>query len=500
MGLVGESGSGKTLSALSILQLLPHGACVSKDSTILFRGDNLLNFSEKQMRKIRGRHIGMIFQDAMSAFNPVLTIGQQLTETIRLHLKFNQKSSQQRALELLSEVGISDPARCEQSYPHQLSGGMRQRAMIAMAICAEPEIIIADEPTTALDVTIQKQILHLLRDLKNKKNCALLFIGHDLSVVANIADEITVLKSGKIIEQSDAKSFFQCPKEIYSQQLIEAVLPNFARMRDIDLATNSILFKTNQLKIYFPIRKGIFKRIHDYVKAVDDVSFEIRQGETLALVGESGSGKTTIAKGILQLIQKTAGDVYFENHNLSNLSSKKLRQLRAHMQIIFQDPFASLNPRMLIADSLSEGLLAQKKVRRQQEALPLIDQALKQVDLSPEMKWRYPHEFSGGQRQRICIARTLVLSPKLLILDEPTSALDVSTQQQILALLERLQKQTKLSYLLITHNLAVVAYLAHRVAVLYQGKIVEIGATHDVLQCPKHIYTQQLLESIPRIN
>jgi len=484
MGLVGESGSGKTLSALSILQLLPNNAYVSSDSQIIFRDHNLLNFSEKKMRSIRGKSIGLIFQDAMSALNPVLTIGQQLSETIRLHLSLNRRDAKQRSLALLEQVGIQDALRSYQSYPHELSGGMRQRAMIAIAICAEPDIIIADEPTTSLDVAIQTQIIDLLKKLKQEKQCALLFIGHDLSVVADIADDITVLKQGEIVEQTNAKIFFQHPQHPYSQALFDAILPTTPRHSSVaDSANGSacankreIILSVENLKVYFSKNK---------VKAVDDISFTIEKGKTLALVGQSGSGKTTAAKAILQLIKNTDGAVIFQGQNLSTLSAKKLRLMRADMQIIFQDPYSALNPRMMIFDSLCEGLLIQKKVRNKKEAMPIVDAILKQVELPEDFKWRYPHEFSGGQRQRICIARALTLSPKLLILDEPTSALDVSTQKQILVLLDRLQNEKQLSYLLITHNMSVVAYLAHTVAVMKNGKIVRYGDVSDMVEQSK---------------
>lgn len=494
LGLVGESGSGKTLTALSILQLLPTTTYVSRDSQIIFQGKNLLDLSEKEMRKIRGKHIGMIFQDAMSALNPVLTIGQQLQETILLHLPLSHKKAKSRSLELLQDVGISDCLRCYQSYPHQLSGGMRQRAMIAIAIAAEPQIIIADEPTTALDVTIQAQVLEVLNNLKNKKQCGLLFIGHDFSVIKKMADNITVLKNGKVVESKEASLFFQHPEHPYSQKLLDAVLPLTPKKTMMALSTKTLL-SVEHLKINFPIRKGFFKRIKSVMKAVDDISFEIKIGETLALVGESGSGKTTAGKGILQLIKNTGGNIIFQNQNLSHLSKKKLRDLRCDMQIIFQDPFASLDPRMMIVDSLCEGLLIQKKYKNQKEAIPFIDELLKQVELTEDCKWRYPHEFSGGQRQRICIARALSLSPKLLILDEPTSALDLLTQKQILLLLERLQNEKQLSYLFITHNLSIVAYLAHKVAVMHHGKIVEYGITSDILYAPKDSYTQELMRN-----
>lgn len=469
MGLVGESGSGKTISALSILQLLPNNARVNQNSQIIYREKNLLDLSEKEMRCVRGKYISMIFQDAMSAFNPVLTIGHQLSETIRLHLLLKSRDAKKRALTLLESVGIQDSLRCYQSYPHELSGGMRQRAMIAMAISVEPEIIIADEPTTALDVAIQQQIIELLLKFK-QKNSTLLFIGHDLSVISQIADEVTVLKQGRVIEQNNAKQFFEKPKEQYSQELLEAILPHEKRQKN-NHDHEKIILTVDHLKLYFPIRAGFLRRVKNYVKAVDDVSFDIRAGETVALMGESGSGKTTLAKSILQLLKNTDGKVIFQNHVLSELSSKALRRMRSDMQIIFQDPYSALNPRMLLMDSLCEGLLVQKKARNKKEALSIVDLALENVELSEDFIWRYPHELSGGQRQRICIARALTLSPALLILDEPTSALDVSTQKQILLLLEKLQKEKNMAYLLITHNMSVVNFLAHRVLQMKQGKI-----------------------------
>ncbi|MDP1573926.1 MAG: nickel ABC transporter ATP-binding protein NikE [Coxiellaceae bacterium] len=470
MGLMGESGSGKTMSALSILQLLPSNASVSIDSKIAFQNKNLLDFSEKQMRSVRGKHIGLIFQDAMSAFNPVLTVGQQISAVLRLHLQLSKVSAKNKTIALLDEVGIRDTERCFNAYPHELSGGQRQRAMIAMAISAEPDILIADEPTTALDPSLQLQIIELLQQLKEKKHCALLFIGHDLSVVKKIADDITVLQKGNLIEQNNAADFFVSPKENYSRALLDAVLDEQPRKTE-PLETQTVLSVEN-LKVYFPVRSSILRRTIDVVKVVDDISFTVKKGETVALMGESGSGKTTVAKTILRLIKNTDGHVIFNHEDLSTLSSKKLRQLRPKMQIIFQDSSSALNPRMKIVESLCEGLRIQKKIRTKEAGLKIADDLLKEVELSPELKWRYPHELSGGQRQRVCIARALALSPELLILDEPTSALDVSTQKQILALLDRLQTEKQLSYLLITHSMAVVAYLAHRVVSLHKGKII----------------------------
>ncbi len=502
LGLVGESGSGKSMTALAMMQLLPFGARVGQQSQILFQGQDLLSLSEKQMRHVRGKKIGLIFQDAMSAFNPVLTIGEQLKEVLKLHQKLSNHHAQMKATEILDTVGIKEPSQALRAYPHELSGGMRQRAMIGMALAGDPDILIADEPTTALDVTLQAQILSLLKNLKNQFQKTLLFISHDLAVVAELADEIIVMKNGLKIEQASTQHFFEKPKTEYTKKLLAAILPNIARKigayagEEIPLTP---LLSVSNFKVHFPIKRGIFKRTVGYVKAVDGINFEIRTGETLALVGESGSGKTTAGKAILKLIPSTSGSIHFKGIDLLKLSSGKTRKMRENMQIIFQDPVSALDPRFMIFDSISEGLYALQKVRSRKEALKKVDELLAKVNLSSDSKWRYPHEFSGGQRQRICIARALALEPKLLILDEPTSALDVSIQKQILELLEELQNTLKLSYLLITHNLGVVAYMAHNTAVMYNGKIVEHGDTNSILSHPQHQYTQQLLNSIPII-
>ena len=344
-------------------------------------------------------------------------------------------------------------------------------------------------------MTIQAQVIDLLVSLKKKNNSALLFIGHDLSVVSAIADDVVVLKNGHIVEKNNVRDFFRHPQQEYSRQLLDAVLPSTVRKNENTQDRADVLLSVDHLKLYFPVRAGILKRIKNYVKAVDDISFIVKTGKTLALVGESGSGKTTTAKAVLQLIKNTAGDIIFEDKKMRELSATELRKLRSDMQIIFQDPCGALNPRMIIFDSLCEGLIIQKKIRHKKEAIPIIDHLLAQVELTPEMKWRYPHEFSGGQRQRLCIARALTLSPKLLILDEPTSALDVSTQKQILMLLDKLQKEKNIAYLLITHNLSVVAYLADNVGVMYQGKMVEYGSAREVMLSPKHDYTKRLLHA-----
>ena len=490
VGLVGESGSGKTLAGLSMLQLLPTAARVSHRSDILYQGQSLLDLPERNMRKIRGRRISMIFQDALSAFNPVLTVGYQLSEVLRLHFNLSKKNAYERSLALLDSVGMASPEFAFNAYPHQLSGGMRQRAMIAMAVATEPDVIVADEPTTALDVTIQAQILALLKKLQNDSQSALLFIGHDLSVVSQMADEVIVLEKGITVEKANCRNFFSQPVHSYSQKLLSAVLPVSACREPQQKVEAKPLLSVDQLQIIFDKK----------IKAVDNVSLEVRQGETVAIVGESGSGKTTTAKGILQLLKQAQGSVIFEGQSLKSLNKRSLRKARSDMQFIFQDPAAALNPRMLIADSLSEGLLIQKLVKNRDDAMRVIDALLTQVGLSPEMKSRYPHEFSGGQKQRLCIARALSLSPKLLILDEPTSALDVSIQKQILDLLITMQKKHQLAYLLITHSLSVVAYLADRVVVMHRGKIVETGSAKEILTQPKHAYTKSLLAAMPKLN
>jgi len=495
LGLVGESGSGKSMAMLAAMQLLPNTAYVSTESQIFFHGKDILTLSEQKMRRIRGLRIGMIFQDAMSAFNPVFTIGEQLLEILSRHT--TKKSAKRNAYQLLEEVGIKAYKRTFRAYPHQLSGGMRQRAMIAMALAGDPEVIIADEPTTALDVTIQAQVIELLKSLQKTRETSLFFIGHDLAVVSQLADRIAVMRHGSKIEEATANDFFKNPKEAYSKQLIAAIPNKTARHESGD--TEKALLRVTDLKVYFPIKKGLLKRTVGYTKAVDGISFDLAFGKTFALVGESGSGKTTAAKAILQLLRQTQGRIELDEKDLSSASRKNIRQLRHDMQIIFQDPYASLNPRMMIFNCIAEGLIAQKKINSRKQAIAKVDAALIKVELDPEMKWRYPHEFSGGQRQRICIARALVLEPKLLILDEPTSALDVSIQMQVLKLLEKLQQELQLTYLLITHNLSVVAYLAHTTAVMYQGKIVEQAPTKEILESPTHNYTKQLIASIPDI-
>lgn len=582
--LLGESGCGKSMTALSIMRLLP-GTGEIVAGKISIGGTDLLQLPETAMRKIRGKRISMIFQEPMLSLNPVMTIAEQIEEVLQQHLNLSHEAMQARIRELLEQVGIPDAARRMHEYPFQFSGGMKQRVMIAMALAGEPELLIADEPTTALDVTIQAQVLDLLRHIQQQKRMAILLITHDLGVVAEMAQRVAVMYAGEIVELATRHDFFHHPRHPYSQQLFAALpgkqkrnqaltviqgnVPSLAQQftgcRFVDRCnqaltqcrdtvpqwhtisgqhqvrchlysnnaaqtatsvntvaqetvhvtpsahpvTDDTLLQVTDLKVHFPIRKGLFKRVVGHVKAVDGVSLKIAAGKTLALVGESGCGKTTIGKSILQLIQPTAGSVRFKEQELNGLKRSQLRPVRSQLQIIFQDPYASLNPRMRIIEILQEGINALKAYQTGYPGNDTaasahspeneIDALLQRVGLPAEVKWRFPHEFSGGQRQRIAIARALAVNPKLLICDEPTSALDVSVQAQILNLLKSLQNNLGLAFLFITHNIAVVEYLADEVAVMYLGRIVEHGRIDDVMSNPKHPYTQALLSSAPHI-
>lgn len=498
LGLVGESGSGKTLTALSILQLLPQGAFVSQQSHVWMGGKDVLSDTQKQIRQLRGATIAVVFQDAITALNPVKTIGWQIHEVLRLHQPAPRAQRRQRIEQLLQEVGIGDVKRCYSAYPHELSGGMRQRAMIAMALACEPDCLILDEPTTALDVTVQSQVIDLLKQLQLKHNMAMLFISHDLAVVSQLADHMVVLRHGKVMEQCDAVTFFQTPSHPYSQQLL-ASLPSMSPKDEVlDEHVPSIL-TVDQLKVYFPIKKGIFKRTVGHVKAVDQVSFSVKSGRTLAIVGESGSGKTTTAKALVQLLSLTGGDIVAQGKSMKHWSARERHQWRHQIQMIYQDPYAALNPRMRVFDSMIEGIKAQQRGNKRSALIQQVDEWLEQVQLPLDAKWCFPHEFSGGERQRICIARALMLRPACLVLDEPTSALDVSIQTHLLQLLMSLQEHHELSYILITHNIAVVATMAHDVMVMHQGRTVEQGLAAHVLQHPEQAYTQQLMQAVPHI-
>ena len=501
--LLGESGSGKSITALSIMRLLPAAIKIS-DGSVILHTTNLFQLPENKMRKIRGAKIGMIFQEPQTSLNPVLTAGQQISETLRQHDNLSKKQCIKRSIELLDAVGIPDAERRINEYPHQFSGGMKQRIMIAIALAGKPDLLIADEPTTALDVTIQAQVLNLLRKLQSETGMSILFITHDIGVAAQMADHIAVKQNGSIVELKTKKELFSNPENSYTQKLFDAI-PSWEKRMDeneieeIERTERTSLLKVKDLKVYYPIRKGIFKRTIGHVRAVDSVTIDLHAGETVAIVGESGSGKTTMGKAILQLLEVTSGDITYQKTDLNKLDAPSLRKLRSDIQIVFQDPYSSMNPRMMVNDIIQEGMLAQGVGESKKERDEHTVKLLEQVGLLPEHRYRYPHEFSGGQRQRICIARALAVKPKLIICDEPTSALDVSVQAQILSLLKDLQKEYQLGYLFITHNISVVEYIAHYVAVMYEGKIVEQGAVEKILKNPKNPYTKNLLSAVPRI-
>ncbi|MGR9012424.1 MAG: ABC transporter ATP-binding protein [Gammaproteobacteria bacterium] len=495
--LVGESGSGKSITALSVLRLLPNNARLNAEA-INLQGDDLLKRSEFDLCKIRGRRIGFIFQDPMSSLNPVMSIGSQIEEVIKLHFELPKEALKQRTIELMQQVEIPEAQQRIKDYPHQLSGGQRQRVMIAIALAGKPDLLIADEPTTSLDVTIQAQILALLKNIQQQTGMALWLISHDLALVSSIADRVAVMQQGKIVETGATAEFFNRPKHPYTRKLLNA-LPSMQSCLTHSVEDKPPLLQVRDFYCHYPIRKGIFKRIVDYVRAVDGVSFDIQQGKTLALVGESGCGKTTLGKSLLNLIPGS-GRVVINGVELNALTGEALRQQRANIQIVFQDPFSSMNPRMLVGDIIGEGIRALHPEISPDERKSRVRQLLQQVDLPEDSALRYPHEFSGGQRQRICIARALAVDPKLIVCDEPTSALDVSVQAQIIQLLKTLQREKGVSYLFITHDLAVVAEIADDVAVMYQGKIIEQGSAAEVLTRPEQAYTKKLLAAVPVLN
>lgn len=494
LALLGETGSGKSLTALSILGLLPNSMNMTKESKILLGEQNLLMLPEYQMRKIRGKEIAMIFQEPMTSLNPVSTIGHQIGESVRLHRGLKNQTLRLEVYRLLETVQIPDAERVYNAYPHQLSGGMKQRVMIAMALTGNPKLLIADEPTTALDVTIQAQILILLKQLQAEYGMSILFITHDLAVAAKMADEVVVLHQGIKVEQGKMGSILNHATHPYTQKLISAS-PTLQKAKVSDLSET--VLTVEDLKIHFPIKQGFFKRTVGMVRAVDEVSFSLREGETLAIVGESGSGKTTLAKGIMSLIRPIEGKIVLLNQSLLQLSARQLRKKRDEFQIIFQDPLSAMNPRFRIKDILEEGMLALGVGSDAAERMDRIDHLLEQVGLLPEHKQRYPHQLSGGQRQRVCIARALSVGPRLIVCDEPTSSLDVSVQAQIVDLFIQLQEELEISYLFITHNISLVRSMAHQVAVMHAGKFVETGSVEQVLNDPKHPYTKTLLAAVP---
>lgn len=495
--LVGESGSGKSLTSLAIMRLLPEVIAVCSGE-IYLKERALFTLSESQMQKVRGKSIAMIFQEPMSALNPVMTVGSQVAEVLKLHLGLKKEQIKEKVFSLFREVALQDPEERYHWYPHQLSGGQKQRVMIAMALACEPDLLIADEPTTALDVTIQSQVLVLLKKICKQRDLSILFITHDMAVVSEMADRVAVMKKGEIVEQAACKDFFMHPQHPYTQRLLADA--RVTKAYDRVKKEHGPLIEVEGLKVHFPIKKGLFQRTTGYVKAVDDVTFSIAKGKTLALVGESGSGKSTIGKAILSLLDETEGEVRFEQQNLVGLDKKALSAYRRKIQVVFQDPFSALNPRMTIADIIREGMISLDvgpKSRSEQDAY--IETLLLKVDLDAAHMHRYPHEFSGGQRQRIGIARALAVEPELIICDEPTSALDVSVRTQVLDLLTRLQKESGVSYLFITHDLSIIPMIADEVAVMKEGKIVEQGLVEDVMENPRHPYTQKLLGSAPKL-
>ncbi len=494
--LVGESGSGKSLTSLAIMRLLPPSIDVCGGDVIL-EGQSLFVLPEYRMQKIRGKKIAMIFQEPMSALNPVMRVGEQVAEVLKLHLRLSGSEVKERVYALFDEVSLPDPKSTYHRYPHQLSGGQKQRVMIAMALACEPELLIADEPTTALDVTVQAQVLALLERIKRTRGLSILFITHDMAVVSQMADTIAVMKAGQIVETASAAQLFSAPAHPYTRRLLKDAL---GLSSSFETKECEPLLEVEDLKIYFPIKKGLLQRTVGYVKAVDGVSLSIPKGKTLALVGESGSGKSTLGEAILSLVPITEGSIRFNGVDLSTLSGYQRRRYRQKIQVIFQDPFSALDPRMRIAEILREGMESLGVGPQEREAQDVyLGQLLEKVELDAAYLYRYAHEFSGGQRQRIGIARALAVKPELIICDEPTSALDVTVRAQVLTLLKRLQEETGVSYLFITHDLSIVPYIADEVAVMRQGKIVEQGSVKRVMEAPTHSYTQTLLAAAPKL-
>ncbi|HBF60967.1 MAG TPA: microcin ABC transporter ATP-binding protein [Methyloceanibacter sp.] len=489
LALVGESGSGKTVSALSILQLLPYPAASHPAGAIYFKGENLLALPPDGLRHVRGNQISMIFQEPMTSLNPLHTIERQIAEVLRIHMGITGDAARARVIDLLTKVGIPDATERLASYPHQLSGGQRQRVMIAMALANEPDLLIADEPTTALDVTIQAQILELLLQLKDEFNMAMLLITHDLGIVRKMADRVCVMHQGAIVERGTTKDIFEHPKDDYTKHLIASEPKGSPPPADPDAKT---ILRTDDLKVWFPIKRGFLRKTVGHIKAVDGIDVDVKEGQTLGVVGESGSGKTTLGQAILRLIS-SEGPIVYLGQRIDGYDSKQMRPLRKELQIVFQDPYGSLSPRMSIGQIIEEGLLIQNPGISQKDRDERVARALTEVGLDAKVRDRYPHEFSGGQRQRIAIARALVLEPRFLILDEPTSALDVSVQAQIVDLLRDLQKRHRLAYLFISHDLKVVRALANSILVLRNGKVVEQGPSREVFANPQTDYTKALL-------
>ena len=488
LALVGESGSGKSVTALSVLKLLSYPPASHPSGQILFKGEDLMQADEPALRKVRGNAITMVFQEPMTSLNPLHTIEKQIGEILSLHKGLTGERAKKRILELLDEVGIRDAANRLDAYPHQLSGGQRQRVMIAMALANEPDLLIADEPTTALDVTVQAQILRLLKDIQHRRGMAMLFITHDLGIVRAIADRVCVMTHGKIVEHGRVSDIFASPQHPYTQKLLAAEPKGEPH---IVAADSPEVMRADALKVWFPIKRGFFKKTVGFVKAVDGITLRIRAGETVGVVGESGSGKTTLGLAMLRLIS-SEGPIAYLGSRIDGINSNAMRPLRRDLQIVFQDPYGSLSPRLSIADIVGEGLEVQNAALSLEERREIVAQALLDVGLDPKTMDRYPHEFSGGQRQRIAIARAVVLNPKFIVLDEPTSALDMSVQAQIVDLLRDLQRRRNLAYLFISHDLKVVKALANHVIVMREGQVVEEGPAKAIFSSPQSDYTKAL--------
>lgn len=541
VGLVGESGSGKSVTSLAVMQLLqqPSGR-IANGEILLGLGNqqvDLLKLKEDEVRRYRGKHMAMIFQEPMTSLNPVLTCGYQVAESLMLHEGLTKKEARERSIQLFEHVRLPRPAAIYDSYPHQLSGGQKQRVMIAMAIACKPQLLIADEPTTALDVTVQKSIIELLGNLQQETGMGMIFISHDLGVVHDIAHHVAVMYKGKMVESAPAKDIFINPQHPYTKGLLAcrppmdkrltrlpvvgdfmhvntdgtftetgltvegirqelAVDDNTVRLQSQAISQGDVLLKVENLKVYYPIKKGVFGRVSDYVKAVDDISFNVYKGETLGLVGESGCGKTTLGRTVLRLLEATGGGIQFDGKDILNLPTNAMRLLRRDMQIIFQDPYSSLNPRLTIGHAIAEPMLVHKLADAKTAKQRTIE-LLEKVGLKAEHYNRYPHQFSGGQRQRVCIARALALNPKFIVCDESVSALDVSVQAQVLNLLNDLKKDFGFTYIFITHDMSVVRFMADRIMVMNKGKIEELGFTTDVFANPQSAYTQKLIDAIP---
>ncbi|MEC5325602.1 ABC transporter ATP-binding protein [Aurantimonas sp. A3-2-R12] len=489
LALVGESGSGKSVSALSILKLLPYPSASHPGGAVMFDGENLIDDDERDLRKVRGNRISMIFQEPMSSLNPLHTIERQIGEILKIHRGLRDQAARERTLELMRQVGIRDPEKRLGAYPHQLSGGQRQRVMIAMALANEPDLLIADEPTTALDVTVQAQILELLKNLQAERRMAMLFITHDLGIVRKIADRVCVMYQGKIVEEGPTERIFADPQHAYTKHLLAAEPKGRPPAAN---ANAPVVMEAENLKVWFPIKTGFFRRTTDHVKAVDGIDITVRAGQTVGVVGESGSGKTTLGLALCRMIS-SEGEIRFEGERIDERSFKAMKPLREKLQIVFQDPFGSLSPRMSIADIVAEGLAIHEKRLTPAERDARVVAALDEVGLDPATRFRFPHEFSGGQRQRVAIARAMVLNPRFVMLDEPTSALDMSVQAQVVDLLRDLQKKHDLAYLFISHDLKVVRALANEVIVMRNGVVVERGPAEDIFDRPQTDYTKALM-------